>query len=181
MQPKPRIPPFRELPILLNLTEEKRIRDEKQELKEKRKAEQGNKSDSEDENNLNHREKEDPHKYDVLEMYDFRIDEMSRTHIVNYDEKEISLYEIFNEYGTTARPKENPKHDPKPPPPREKKPIQKTQEVVGEDGEIRTQIIEVEEPEEEVFIPPCDKFLYYDFDTHNGKDPILLALMIKGE
>jgi len=31
------------------------------------------------------------------------------------------LYEIFGEYGTLARPKENPKHDPLPPPPKPKK------------------------------------------------------------
>lgn len=38
-----------------------------------------------------------------------------------------------------------------------------------------------EEPEEEPFIPPVDKVLWYDFKAHNGKDPILLALMVKGE
>jgi len=37
-----------------------------------------------------------------------------------------------------------------------------------------------EEPEE-VYEPPIDKVLFYDFKAHNGKDPILLALMIKGE
>lgn len=37
----------------------------------------------------------------------------------------------------------------------------------------------VEEEEEEVFIPPVDRVLYYDFNAHNGKDAILLALMVK--
>jgi hypothetical protein len=39
----------------------------------------------------------------------------------------------------------------------------------------------VDEEQEEEVILPCDKSLYYDFDTFNRKDPILLALMIKGE
>jgi len=38
-----------------------------------------------------------------------------------------------------------------------------------------------EEPEEEEWIPPEEATLYYDFKAHNAKDPILLALMIKGE
>mmetsp|Transcript_24564 Transcript_24564/g.38107 ORF Transcript_24564/g.38107 Transcript_24564/m.38107 type:complete len:116 (-) Transcript_24564:38-385(-) len=113
---------------------------------------------------------------------------MTGKHIVSYDDNDITLYEIFQEYGTVARPKENPKFDPKPPPPKEKKPVKTPTpkpKVEGEDGEPLSEDqadgkVE-EEPEEEVFIPPVDKFLYYDFDTHNGKDPILLALMIKGE
>ena len=38
-----------------------------------------------------------------------------------------------------------------------------------------------EEPEEEPFIPPVEKVLWYDYKAHNGKEPILLALMVKGE
>lgn len=84
------------------------------------------------------------------------------------------------------RPKENPKNDPKPPPPKEKKPIptpkpkKETEEGEEGEGDDATPVVE-EEPEEEPFIPPLDRELYYDFNTHNGKDPILLALMIKGE
>jgi len=38
-----------------------------------------------------------------------------------------------------------------------------------------------EEEEEEKIIPPVDKVLWYDFDAHDGKDPVLLALMHRGE
>ena len=112
--------------------------------------------------------------------------------MVNFDKQDITLFEIFENYGTVARPKENPKYDPKPPPPKEKKekppPVVKPPPVpvVNEDGEEvmpaeEEPVVEEEEPEEEVFIPPLDRELYYDFSTHNGKDPILLALMIKGD
>lgn len=107
--------------------------------------------------------------------------------MVSYDKQNITLFEIFENYGTVQRPKENPKYDPKPPPPREKKaiptPKPKKEIEEGEEGEgadEATPIVE-EEPEEEPFVPPLDRELYYDFSTHNGKDPILLALMIKGE
>jgi len=133
-------------------------------------------------------EKEDPHKFDILKEYDFPTEEITGKHIVNYDKSDITLYEIFGEYGTQARPKENPKLDPKPPPPKEKKPVKTPTpkpKVEGEDGEALSgddnDAKQEEEAEEEVFIPPIDRFLYYDFDTHNGKDPILLALMIKGD
>ena len=101
---------------------------------------------------------------------------------MDYDHNEISLYEIFEEYGTAARPKENPNYDPKPPPPKEKKPpvIKQPSQPDGEGVEGDGEANQPEEPEEEeVFIPPCERVLYYDFDTFNGKDPILLALMIK--
>jgi hypothetical protein len=50
-------------------------------------------------------EKEDPNKYDILDQYDFAVDEVSKQHIVNYNENDITLYEIFGEYGTSYRPK----------------------------------------------------------------------------
>ena len=131
--------------------------------------------------------KEDMTKYHILNSYDFPT-YMERTgpkNIVNFDVQNITLREIFDTYGTVVRPKENPKHDPKPPPPKEKKatPIPKPKVAEeGEDGEAAEDIPVVEEePEEEIFIPVMDRELYYDFSTHNGKDPILLALMIKGE
>lgn len=34
-----------------------------------------------------------------------------------------------------------------------------------------------EPEEEEVFIPPVERVLWYDFDAFDGKDPVLLALM----
>jgi hypothetical protein len=102
------------------------------------------------------------------------------------------LYEIFGNYGTTVRPKENPKYDPKPPPPKEKKPdpptpppkkepVEGEEGAEGAEGEEAATAQAAEEEEEEVFIPPLDRELYYDFSTHNGKEPILLALMIKGD
>ena len=109
-------------------------------------------------------------------------------HIVNYDQNDISLFEIFGAYGTVQRPKENPKNDPLPPPPKPKKEkvVKPPPEVVLDDeGNLIPQeeqpAEEEKEEEEEEFIPPLDRELYYDFDTHNGKDPILLALMIKRE
>jgi len=42
-------------------------------------------------------------------------------------------------------------------------------------------VVEEKEEEEEPFIPPVDVELWYEFSAHNGKDPILLALMVKGE
>ena len=45
----------------------------------------------------------------------------------------------------------------------------------GEDPESPSKIPE-EEPEE-IFIPPVEKVLWYDFDAYDGKDPVLLALM----
>lgn len=48
------------------------------------------------------------------------------------------------------------------------------------DGPESPTKIEEEEPEE-VFIPPVEKILWYDFDTYDGKEPVLLALMKRGE
>jgi len=38
-----------------------------------------------------------------------------------------------------------------------------------------------EEEEEEKIIPPVERTLWYDFDAYDGKDPVLLALMHRGE
>lgn len=48
------------------------------------------------------------------------------------------------------------------------------------DGEVPPEPVP-EEPEEDPYVPPVDEVLYYDFQAHNGKDPILLALMVKGK
>jgi hypothetical protein len=45
MQPKPRVPPFRDLPKLLKLSDEKIKIDEKAAAKAKKKEENGNQSD----------------------------------------------------------------------------------------------------------------------------------------
>ena len=186
----PRVPPFRELPELIKLQDEKTIIDEKAAAKAKKKAENGNQSDEYEEKKP---PQEDLSKYKILESYDFPtyLEKSGSKHVVNFDKQDITLYEIFDNYGTMVRPKENPKYDPKPPPPKEKKPPKeptpkvKKEAEEGEEGdgaaaEEATPTVE-EEPEEEVFIPPLDKDLWYDFSTHNGQDPILLALMIKGE
>ena len=182
MQPKPRVPPFRDLPRLLELQKEKQIRDETLEKRAKKKAEQGNKSDSEGEDDLPY-DKEDPHKYDDLNQFDFPFDEFTKEHIVNFNDKDITLYEIFQEYGTSYRPKINPKFDPQPPVKEEKPAIvkQPTVSEQKEDGEENKEEAKVEEEPEEVFVPVCEKVLFYDFATYDRKDPILLALMIKGE
>ena len=133
-------------------------------------------------------------KFDILKQYDF-IDRIARgkdghthkTYIVEFDEKDITLYDMWGEYGTSYKPNINPDKDPKPP---EKKPtappsptrIPKTEEPTEADGatpeEAKTPLKE-EDPEEEKYEPPVDKIIFYDFTAHNGKDPILLSLMIK--
>lgn len=54
---------------------------------------------------------------------------------------------------------------------------------MGEEGdpESPTKIDIVDDEPEEVFIPPVEKVLWYDFDAYDGKDPVLLALMHRGE
>ena len=133
-------------------------------------------------------------KYAELEHWDFPVS-LDNHDIYEFDEKEQSLYEIFGEYGTVARPKLNPAHDPKEPPPVEKVIVKPPtpnppkeegdEEDDGEEEKAEAPVV-VEEPEEEVFIPPLDRFLYYDFSTYKNAilkkdDPILLALMVKGE
>ena len=187
MQPKPRVPPFRDLPNLLKLSDEKIKIDENAAAKAKKKEENGNQSDEIEDKK--HEVKEDMKKYEILNSYDFPTfnEKNKNKNIVNFDVQNITLFEIFETYGTVVRPKENPKYDPKPPPPKEKKsiptPIPKPKVVEeGEDGEAAEEDpVAEEEPEEEPFIAVMDRELYYDFSTHNGKDPILLALMIKGE
>lgn len=104
-------------------------------------------------------------------------------HVVEYDHKEISLYEIFQHFGTVARPKLNPADDPIEPPKKEKKvrPPTPPPKELAEGEEPEEPKPEEKEEEEEPFVPPVDRVLWYDFSAHNGKDPILLALMVKGE
>lgn len=129
-------------------------------------------------------------KYEVLNHFDFPtyMHKTETRNIVEFDNDQITLFEIFDEYGTVQRPKENPKYDPLPPPPKPKKEkvVKPPPEVVlDEEGnpipqeEVKEE--EEKEEEEEEFIPPVDRELYYDFSTHNGKEPILLTLMIKNE
>lgn len=94
------------------------------------------------------------------------------------------MYEIFDEYGTEKRPGLDPLKDPLPPPPKPivvkpPTPVKKKEpegdEEEGEEG-VEESKIEPQEPEEEIFIPFVHKIMYYDFDTHNKTDPILLNL-----
>lgn len=105
----------------------------------------------------------------------------------HYNDTDTTLYEIFGVYGSSWRPKENPKFDPEPPAPKEEKkaptPVikpKKEEDEEGEgneDGEGEPVVPEEEEPPYE---PPCDQVLFYEFVPHDTLDPILLALMIKG-
>ena len=135
----------------------------------------------------------DPERFKLLEAFDFPED-LKGGNIVLYNTDKLTLYDIFDEYGTEAKPAVDPKNDPEPPKPKEKSelksPVKKVEvpppkeeeakEGEGaegaEDPESSTKVEEVEEPEE-VFIPPVEKVLWYDFDAYDGKDPVLLALM----
>ena len=185
-EPKPRVPPFRELPKLLALTKEKQEKEERDARLLAKQKEREN-AGEEEEKKEEFVPKEELNKFDIIDHYDYPTN-YNGTNYVEYDEKEISLYEIFQNYGTVARPKVDPKDDPEEPPKKEKKkpptpPPKKEDEGEGEgegEGENQKPPVE-EEPEEEPFIPPVEKELWYDFKAHNGKEPILLALMVKGD
>ena len=106
-----------------------------------------------------------------------------------YNEADISLYEIFSVYGSSWRPKENPKFDPEPPAPKEEKKVptpvikpKKDDDDGDGDGDGAEEEVPVQPEEEEPpYEPPCDQVLYYEFSPHHREDPILLALMIKGQ
>jgi len=52
----------------------------------------------------------------------------------------------------------------------------------GDDPDSPSKIPDAEEEEEEEkIIPPVERTLWYDFDAFDGKDPVLLALMHRGE
>lgn len=85
----------------------------------------------------------------------------------------------------------DPKNDPKEPEKKEKElksPVKKVETEEKKplddphldpgpaDPDASPTKVEEEEPEE-VFIPPVEKVLWYDFDAYDGKDPVLLALM----
>lgn len=168
---------------------DKEIMDEKEAKRLRRKAE--NPDQSEEEEKKSPYGDEDAKKFEILNHFDFPTYMVKNEvkHIVDFNKDQITLFEIFGEYGTVQRPKENPKYDPVQPPPMPKKEkvVKPPPEVVvDEDGnpldpQPEQAEEEEKEEEEEEFIPPLDRELYYDFSTHNGKDPILLALMIKGE
>ena len=55
-----------------------------------------------------------------LDLLNKKSGEHQLDYIVEYNEKETSLFDIFQEYGTSYRPPEDKKKDPLPPPPKEK-------------------------------------------------------------
>ena len=138
-------------------------------------------------------DKPDPNRFDMLAHFDFPEDHKGES-IVQYEYEKMTLYDIFESYGTEVKPKEDPRLDPLPPEPKSPTKIpdptpprqdenKDEEEKEGEDGnpeepESPTKFVE-EEPEE-VFIPPDDRVMWYDFDTFDGKDPVLLALMHRG-
>lgn len=189
------MPPFSHLDKLLRLKKEKEDEDEKAERLAKKAAE-GQGMPEEDEKKDAYGDKPDPKRFDILQHYDF-VDNFG-TYFVHYDNPKLTLFDIFQDYGTEAKPKEDPAEDPEPPKPKPKEekvlapPVKKDEEKEkdeeekeGEDEPDSPSKVEiVEEEPEEVFIPPVEKVLWYDFDAFDGKDPVLLALtleMIKGE
>lgn len=188
---KPRVPPFSALDKLISLKKEKEDIDEKEAIRAKKIAEGQNVPDEEP--NKYGLDAPDPNRFEVLKYYDFPED-LKGESIVCYEHDKYTLYDIFQDYGTEAKPKEDPRYDPEPPKPKEKvlqpskpvvkeEPKEKDEEEKEEgegDGPESPTKIEEEEPEE-VFIPPVEKILWYDFDTYDGKEPVLLALMKRGE
>lgn len=85
-QPKPRVPPFRELPDLLKLLKEKEIIDEKAAAKAKKtKEEAGGQSDGYEEKK--EEVSEDMSKYKILDNFDFPtyMTKEGTNHIVDYN------------------------------------------------------------------------------------------------
>ena len=133
MQDKNRVPPFNHLNKLLKLREEYLAWETKVEaMKKKRAADanaEGNEQDEEETKKYEALLSNTPKEWDVLKHYDFvqplelkvkKPDEHQLDWIVEYNEKETSLYDIFQEYGTSYRPCEDKNKDPEPPKPKEK-------------------------------------------------------------
>lgn len=198
MEKKPNVPPFTQLQKLLDLRQEKLDVDEAAERKAKKAAdlkESGRQVDSDKENDEDmYTEKDDPKKYEILKHYDFpyKDNTVDGKHVMeyykHYNDPDTTLYEIFGVYGSSWRPKENPKFDPPVPEPKEEKkiptPVIKPKKDEDEDGEGAEVDGEGDlgppEEEEAPYEPPCDQVLFYEFAPHDTLDPILLALMIKG-
>ena len=186
---KPRVPPYTHIDYLLKLKKEKEDLDEKEAIRAKKQAEAGG-TNTYDEEPKNNEPKVDASRFTQLEAFDFPED-LKGENIVLYNSDKLSLYDIFQDYGTEAKPAQDPKNDPEPPKPKEKSeiksPVKKVEpepkkdeeeEKEGDaedDPESPSKIVE-EEPEE-IFIPPVEKVLWYDFEAYDGKDPVLLALM----
>lgn len=199
---KPRVPPYASNTRLRALYKEKTEKDEKAELKAKKRAkalEENKEAEVSEDSEPEVIKNDDPFskalpvdKYEELKHWDFPVYQIDGSDIFEYNTKELSLYEIFGEYGTAVKPNIDPKKDPEKPepkPPKVVKPItppkpKEDEDEEGEGAEVKPPVVE-EEPEEEVFIPPVHRTLFYDFSTYKNsilkkEDPILLALMVKG-
>ena len=189
-EPKPRVPPHSHLEKLLALKKEKEDLEEK-DAKAQKAAEGGHaqEDDQDQKKDVYGDAGPDPKRFDILEHFDFPED-LKGGNIVHYDSDKLTLFDIFQDYGTEAKPKQDPKQDPEPPKPKEKVekpppvPVKKEEENKDEEEkegeeepESPSKLPPEEEEVEEVFIPPVEKVLWYDFDAYDGKDPVLLALM----
>jgi hypothetical protein len=194
---KPRVPPSRHLEKLMALKKEKDELDEQEAIKAKKTAEgQAVPEDSsKNRKDAYSEDQPDPNRFAELAKYDFPEDHKGEP-IVHYEYDKMTLYDIFGSYGTEAKPKEDPRQDPEPPAPKEKvekllpsppKKEEKEKDEEDKEGEdleepeSPSKVEQIEEEPEEVFIPPDERVIWYDFDAFDGKDPVLLALMHRGE
>ena len=191
---KPRVPPYNQLSTLLKLKKEKEDLMEEEAKRAKKDAEANPNPTGlilDDKNAVQDSPLNDK-RFEILQYFDFPED-LKGDSIVQYNSDKLTLYDIFQDYGTEAKPAVDPKNDPEPPKPKEKPELkspskkvepkeekeeeEKKEEGAGdEDGQSPAKV-EVEEEPEEVYIPPVEKVLWYDFDAFDGKDPVLLALM----
>ena len=121
---KPRVPPFSHLEKLLKLKKEKEDLDEKEAIKAKKIAEGQAVPEEEPKKYEYSEDAPDPNRFEILKHFDFPED-LKGESIVHYTSDKLTLYDIFQDYGTEAKPKDDPKYDPEPPKPKEKveKPI----------------------------------------------------------
>jgi hypothetical protein len=97
MTQKPRVPPFRLLPKLNALKVEKADKEAKEAARRKKIEEEGEESDEGKNKPIYnpYEQKEDPHKFDIIDEFDYPEDTITKEPFVEYDEHSITLYEIF--------------------------------------------------------------------------------------
>ena len=185
-EPKPRVPPYTQIDKLLKMKKEHDDLLEKKAQEVKKMLEKGE-IQKDDEKKYLVLDETEQKRFEILMHFDFPED-LKGGSIVQYDSDKLNLYNIFQEYGTEAKPAVDPKNDPKEPEKKEKELKSPAKKVETEekkpddpladpaDPDASPTKVEEEEPEE-VFIPPVEKVLWYDFDAYDGKDPVLLALM----
>lgn len=128
----------------------------------------------------------------------------NRQYIVEYEKTTIPLWEIFGSYGTKRRPKKKDnEEDIRERVEREHKRIEDAEKKLQaspprtvqapplfegdnggspfKEGEVKPLPTPPKEEEPDEYEETVDKVIYYDFVPHNGKDPILLSLLIKRE